>query len=163
MEESKELRGRIRRAFATVRKPSVDELCNCASLESEGLKQKLLRFHWTEITSENVNDDIDFLFLSARGFHHYLPAFLMRGLDFIEDSSLESNYGDIEQSLFNHLMFRLFDEDEKDILSQQIIYLTQDQKEVVADFLTLALSDEEFEDHEEDVKNAIEKYWNSEV
>ena len=79
---STELRQRILTAFASVSRPSRDEIAPHVCEECAELADDLAPWTVTEIPDESFHKHVrDMPLLSAEAKHYYFPAWLIRGLD----------------------------------------------------------------------------------
>lgn len=136
-EAERELVAEIRAAFASMPVPAADELVpvtRTPDREREWIRREFAGRHWTELGVDFLAAHAEsLLLLSAAGFHHYLPAYLIAAVSAPIESDLVTpavfiglsppSAGDVAQGAWLEERARLFSTEQRAAIGRWLDYM----------------------------------------
>ena len=115
--------------------------------EFEMLPESEITNDWATISASELNNHLYLVYMDAKGFRYYIPAFMMNALNEYEDGYVVFNLLPEKGDLWEYKM-------------AQYALLDDDQRKAIAQFLQWApyLLDFDLMD-EMDAENALKNYW----
>ena len=149
------LRARIIAAFSSVPRPSKENIARHQCEKCEELRNVFGRLRWEAIEPEILEKYYSKLSLfTPQAFRYFLPAYLLQSLEGFNDENIVCQF-----TIYSLAPIGEEDDAARKWWLERIEEFTQEQKDVIAAFLRLAVINRKLRVYREQAESGLKKNW----
>jgi hypothetical protein len=157
-EQIEKTRTQIIEAFAPAERPSKKHIATHECEECGELRETFADLEWNSIPAEIIDSNFGQLPLfSARAYHYFLPAYILRCLDEFDSSNMVCEF-----TIYS-LSPSLSTQEDRKWFSERQRQFTETQRGAITAFLKLIKATEEFVDFHKDIEVGIRHWENAQT